>query len=116
MTTQEMRELDAWISVNLFQSREIVWIECWAEQGSPNEPFANPGCERVPHYTTDQAAAMQVLEECLPAIPLTVEIGVVHFGTTPQYFINRIDGEACDRILADTLPLAIALFAKELFK
>lgn len=66
-------------------------------------------------YTTDPAAALEVLKRCLPNIPLTVEIGVVHFGTEPSYFINRVDGNVCDRILAPTLELAICQFAKRLF-
>jgi len=68
--------------------------------------------------TTEPAAAMQVLEKCID------ELGwhrIVWFGQTVDgnYFVNHADAEPMAEcfcgVEAETLPLAIALFANKLF-
>ena len=116
MTTQEMRELDEWIAVNLFgwqQFREeeyphrMFWRE--GEEGSrvwdgPTSP------------TTDAAAAMEVLQKCLS---VTMD-SVYGFDISIQNRGSRFNVSSWPKlgieVEADTLSTAICLFARELFK
>lgn len=69
-----------------------------------------PDPTRLMHYSTDPAAAFQVLEKC--AEKLMQETGLAIYKTTTGYAI------CCDDtgdITAQTLPLTICLFAQQLF-
>lgn len=72
MTDKELRELDAWISTTLFGWLQTD-VNCDPTDNrtiggflySPNG--FNGDCNQasyVPHYTTDPAAAMEVLRKC----------------------------------------------------
>ncbi len=108
MTETEMRELDAWIAEHVIGwSYEVTGSDptedgyCWFDE---NRKFP---CE-LPHYSTDPAAAMQVLEKCAErsAIMIIKDDGCV---------VAQINGK---RLTADgpTLPLAICQFARKLFE
>jgi len=110
MTTQEMRELDAWIAENVFGWQEfreeeypyrMLWRE--GEEGSPvwDEPD---------YYTTDPAAAMEVLKKCADNLWLSVG-----FSKQRKTFLcgGILSGE--NYAEAETLELAICQFAKKLF-
>ena len=62
--------------------------------------------------TTNDADAMAVLMKCVQKLPLHIEIS--HNGT--NWFVSRPDEDEESYVLADTLPLAICLFAKRLFE
>lgn len=127
----ELRELDLWISEHVFGFSKI-------EKESPRrwrvryriEPgFEGCGCGgfkspeaaaaylwyQVKHPTTIPAAAMAVLEKCLGKLPRSIEISFDADSPGAGYFISRTDDDASQAIIADTLPLAIAKFARQLF-
>ena len=113
MSDKEMRELDAWIAVNLFGAKEIVWIGCWAELGSPNEPFSNPGCERVPNYTTDPAAALAVLQKCAEKVERDDISICLRYGA---WIVSEWSDRKLEIESHVSLAHCICLFARELFK
>jgi len=89
MTTQELRELDAWIDRNLFE---------------------NDLPEFSPHYTTDQHHAMDVLKKCAEKHQHDIAIGTA--GPTDwRVWAGELNGAT----YASSLELAICLFAKQLF-
>lgn len=98
MTEQEMRELDAWIQTHVF-----------------NKPFEKPR----PAYSTDPAAAMAVLRKCAQRA-INVRISTPVEGDPGTWSASWAvgTGSAVDGLAAkaETLPLAICRFAKELFK
>lgn len=122
MENNELRKLDEWIAAKIFgwqQFREeehpnrMLWREGEAGSDVWDEPH---------FYTTDPAAAMEVLEKCAEKQALigepvgvaryekdsgrwTVESNVRDYGDA-QYIFSE----------ADTLPLAISKFAREIFK
>jgi hypothetical protein len=124
MNNKELRELDAWIAEHV-----MGWINLEfytppfneMEQSFPDEPFwrghkiVRDLWMAVPRYTTDPAAAMIVLEKC------SKDRAVVVNGTKGKHQIVELkrgtsglmsfDEEIID---AETLPLAICLFAKKL--
>lgn len=104
MNDIELRELDAWIAFHVTSvTTELVKIR-------------KVDISFFPHYTTDPAAAMQVLEKCAKnrAIVVNMEpngkcqvaeakrgtLGLITFGMT---------------VTCDTMPQAICWFAKQLF-
>lgn len=103
-----MRELDAWIAEHVFVwqykmtgSDPVEDGECW---------FSESGkfpCE-LPYYTTDPAAAMVVLEKC------TQKDSVGIWRVSHIEFVVKNHRESV-RATSETLPLAICLFAKQLF-
>jgi Phage ABA sandwich domain len=116
MTTTELRKLDAWIAEHV-----MGWLRV-----NSNEKLDHPQRfnvlpdriligqnmgHRIIEYspTTDPAAAMQVLEKCITG---NTSIAINH-GTTGWWVTD------CDKkknyAIAETLPLAICLFAKKLF-
>lgn len=138
MSDTELRELDAWIAEHVMgwtvksrtsphsgSSREHFWFE----PGNDIEPkyrgltytmspSGNVGGERcapeIAHYTTDPAAAMWVLEKCCDDAPNAVEI--IH-EFNPWEVRTRKSNKPGDflEVHAETLPLAICLFARKLF-
>jgi len=89
MTTQELRELDAWIDRNLFE---------------------NDLPEFSPHYTTDQHHAMDVLKKCAEKCLTDISIG-----TAGPNEWRVWAGELNGATYAPTLEVCICLFAKQLF-
>ena len=109
MKENELRELDEWIAENVFGWRpykkrtDATWV---------HPPGHHASFGAWPRYTTDRAAAMEVLEKCVERCDA--------FETGLSMYIHP-DGFAicCDLtndIDAETLPLAICLFAQHLFK
>ena len=95
MTTQELRELDKWIDLNLFE---------------------NDLPDFSPRYTTDSAFAMDVLKKCAEKGRVCIDIDPLSglfsvFQDVRQ--LSIIDVGIVEQ--AETLELAIAQFAKSLF-
>ena len=122
MTTQELRELDAWIALNVTKTlrklsdEEYAAIVAWCEEANkdphPNLELTTPrryegSCLK---YTSDPAAAMEVLEKCAKQVGNVIEI----FGNNKDGWVVSGKNDAWESD-ADTLPLAICLFAKKLF-
>lgn len=139
MTNEEMRELDAWIGVNLFNHGETVglmkrglWYRPKASgyTGSESEAgrysreeakrheYNPPGCLdpvtvaefSAPHYTTDAAPSLEVLKKCAEKVCVKVTQMV-----DGQWQVFSHSGQTISTT-APTLELAIAKFSKELFK
>lgn len=103
MSEKEMRELDVWIANIMEWKPSVDGGICWDADGKP--------IASVPHYTTDLAAAGEVLEKCARK-NINVEIDFSEGKFCVGFFRSGVCvvGEA-----SETLPLAIAFFAKELF-
>jgi hypothetical protein len=138
-TEKELRELNAWIHAALFDGGKYVglvkrgmWYRANAAGYTNHEWEAgryligdailhttSPDCEdpvkvqsfSIPQYTTDPGAAMQVLEKCTETLPRSLEI----CKDGGQFWISRTDDDDTNGVMAETLPLAICLFAKKLF-
>lgn len=101
MTPTELRELDAWIAEHVLGYTYSNHNLCCKKTGR----FIQAG---LPYYSSDPAAAMEVLKKCIAVIE------DVHFGWHLErrcYFVWG-DGE---KEFAETLELSICLFAKKLF-
>lgn len=121
LTEQEMMELDAEIAEHVM-GKKIFDCVSQLRYGHSEDTLKNS----VPAYTTDKAAAMEVLEKC-------AENGVLNGEFKLPVYIRRrgdmqwvvsesmedVEELAIRDIIvveAETLPLAIAKFAKELWK
>ena len=127
MTTQEMRELDAWIAEHVMGGNiEPHWKcrDCGETVQNDRVTFGeyhdgcNGQCDFIEsaHYTTDPAAALEVLQKCAEKLR-DLEIAVEIYAPTrsePSWFV--LDSEGSISGIAPTLPLAICLFACEIFK
>lgn len=91
MNERELRELDIWIGCNLFGK----------VRGSS-----------IPYYTTDATAAMMVLKHCAERESQVNGDGVQIDKIESGWLVSTCNVGAD----AETLPLAICRFAKELFK
>ena len=116
MTTQELREMDAWIA------EHVMGLTVTVKESKTLPGIMTVGQTRggidlgLPNYTTDPAAAMEVLQKCAEKIRDT-ELAVEVYAPTrsePSWFV--LDSEGSISGIAPTLPLAICLFARELFK
>ena len=126
MNTQELRELDAWIAEHVMgfvrwnfnnQHDKFNYLEKSKERQCNIRRKGwidgNRLLDTFPRYSTDPAAAMDVLQKCCQSTAFPVQVGV------------KIDGFYCGENLTlnecakeaghPTLPLAICLFAKKLF-
>ena len=123
MNNQELRKLDAWIAERVMGYQCGFWAE-FAASGPPatngriwmtlDKPVDAHGIPFCP--TTDPAAALAVLEKCFKHNEdTTVEI-YVGAGEGPEYKRYWCVGDGRVYGMSETLPLAICLFAKELFK
>ena len=119
LTDKELRELDAWIWTHVlgwvpFREEEYPHRNGYALGDDTGEKCLE--CD-MPQCSTDPAAAMQVLEKC------AVELGgegeracaVEWLPMEEEWRIIETDTPDGVRAQAKTLPLAICLFAKELF-
>jgi len=107
MTTQEMRELDAWIAVNLFNAEND---QNWQEFLIGNSPAWNKdGSDNCFSPTTDPAAAMEVLKKCYDQ-PLSICTC-----KSPDGYKFWLPNGFSIALNAPTLELAICQFAKKLF-
>lgn len=137
MSEKELRELDAWIAEHVFNyvwARDTAWIRSDFPRGSMfrkgtkclvekvckelswskltgGEAFAPDRYHHVPHYSTNAAAAMMVLEKCLSKVR---DLTMAEYEDLESFNGYRVYGRSGEAI-AETLPLAICLFAKKLF-
>jgi hypothetical protein len=121
MNDKQLRELDAWIAehvmgyrkatkqeLDLHSRRDIWWVspDSDGENSTQMHPY-------LPLFTADPAAAMMVLEKCLSETKDAITMAetptiAAHMG---RYTVANEEVVEC----AETLPLAICLFAKKLF-
>lgn len=118
-TKEELIDISYWVATNMF-----------GKHAFEPHPINNALCEVCnlecrneihiwPHYARDPAAAMLVLEKCISSVGWS---RIISFGSTADgsYFINHCDSEPESEAFfgpeADTLPLAICLFARKLFE
>jgi hypothetical protein len=96
MTQKELRELDAWVAENV-----IGWHLTDIDMTS----------EDYPRYTTDHAAAMEVLKKCAFGNRITC------WYSDGTWNVDNLRGYASyeHEAQAETLELAICIFAKKLF-
>jgi hypothetical protein len=127
MTDKELRELDAWIACNLFGwepetrkmyagSKNVAGYgrNKHLHPGHPERDFT-PCTLMIPHYSTDPAAAMEVLKKCAEKWIVTVELGKDGSGQSYVWVARLNLGTEDNFKCAPTLELAICLFAKQLF-
>ena len=99
MKTTEKRELDAWIAFNVTkETSELITIR-------------TPDISFIPHYTTDPAAAMEVLKKCVQRCELQTGFNDEN---NCYYMTTHHDGKLVD-VEAATFEIAICRAAKELF-
>lgn len=126
MTTEtELRSLDCFIAVNLFgwDMTRKGWCasalrDCKENMdvGFPPESIHLKSCVQphiVPHYSTNGADAMKVLERCIDRADavLLAHLNQMTIPAAPKFCVNGADINEG----AETLPLAICLFAKALW-
>ena len=124
--TPELRELDAWIAEHVMGWRRVQSAESHRTEEivsrvegdglcSFNEPWQpQPGGVFFQQWryfipTTDPAAAMMVLEKCAKKQAVNVWYSTVH----KQW--AAADSGCFHTQYAETLPLAICMFAKKLY-
>lgn len=135
MTEKELRELDAWIAEHVmglaqeyavmkcgrfYRPKSCGYTDSIAEAGRYSKADALREIVRgepmkiipfpTPRYTTNPAAAMMVLEKCAQKYT-NLEIEFID-GT---WTVGRWRGSNTTEATAETLPLAICLFARELY-
>ena len=87
--------------------KEIMDLRCWCLKQFPD-------IQNSQNAPTDPAAALAVLQKCCERIPVSLFKGI-RDKWQAQSYNDRADW--CIEIRnAETLPLAICLFARELFK
>jgi len=123
MTPTELRELDAWIAEHLFGLKANIRLLGSTETaiGFTTNPYFLEGGHEIeaikqycaaPNYTTDPAAAMMVLERCYEKSPQ------LSFCTckSPYGYKFWLPNNYSIALNAETIPLAICQFAKNLFE
>lgn len=129
MSDVELRSLDAWIAEHVmgyeerqsYRGSSVIKGETfWVVAGRAATSPAFKGQHRFPEFSTEPAAAMQVLEKCGDG-------QLSRGGETDMCIRKSVSGWIIDEITtgedygmlktatAATLPLAICLFAKKLF-
>ena len=120
MTPTETRELDAWL---MWLFPDFEWTD-WAKddphywQNTGQFGYSTKTAAKF-SPTTDHADAMMVLEKCVGKINVTIsEVGTVFVVNGRDWERLNAGNEIQPEYLtseAETLPLAICLFAKKLF-
>jgi len=97
-------ELDKWIAENVMG---------WKMHPHREDHWIRPDSNRIDEFypTTDSASAMEVLEKCAEKFPIEIRIGNYDEG---RYFVGTDYDFDMTRGKAETLELAICLFAKKL--
>lgn len=128
MKDTDTRELDAWIAEHVmgFEERpcyrgsaRIEGMTFYVANGRSVTGEASKGNHQFPKYTTDPAAAMEVLKKCAEECDMPIEIDRKRDKKTGNWRIES--GTMAQGLLAiappecNTLELAICLFAKKLF-
>jgi hypothetical protein len=116
MTTTEMREFDAWIAVNLFgyEHRQIKPCAIFPDGGMAWHN-GNGAVDYLHGYTTDPAAAMEVLKKCADKVSKIDNVCLcVRGGKWSIWYCDGDAGTICESE-SKTIELAICKFAKKLF-
>lgn len=117
MSDDEMRELDKWTCINVLDwqerqayhgSAKLEGQTFWVCKGRSVTPVAFSKHHEFKKCTTDRAAAMEVLNK----IRESGVVVVIH--GDKEVACSQIGGKR-NGVIAETLPLAIALFAKAIF-
>jgi hypothetical protein len=112
----ELRELDAWIAEHVMGFEYPCIFEPTGGTGeicALCNHHAHFDRHLFPHYSTDPASAFQVLEKCLERLE-SKDLRMWKGITKGMYFLAYGECDE-DRVKAETLPLAIALFSKKLY-
>jgi hypothetical protein len=114
----ENRELDAWLESNIpGLAKECPQCGGFGEIGHGSEwrfCECDYGDNLIPHYTTDRADAMEVLERCFEVLAGVTDVLI---SKTDKWCIEcDFDEHPGISVSAETLPLTIALFARQLFE
>lgn len=116
MSQTELRELDAWIGVNVFGKKEISQGDPPPNRGTEDDYFVKQFIHfsrSLPHYSTDPAGAIAVLEKCARKVDqISITQCLDMWGVCEG---NGNNEAPVSEGTAKTLPLAICLFAKSLF-
>jgi hypothetical protein len=132
MTENEMRELDAWISVHVTNTKptiqaraltadetamglwddELITKKAVREFCEKNPEYHYKECEVWPHYTKYPAAAFEVLKKCADGKTI-----LVSGDKDGNWTVGQLGGDAVFKheTTAETLELAVCLFSKRLF-
>lgn len=117
MTETNLIELDAWIAENVMGRK--LCIPCLKIGLRSWRNAADDGCSGLPYYTTDRAAAMEVLEKCIKRIwrnsGFSFKVEIFWADVSQQWCINVRDKHEFSA-QSKKLELAICLFAQHLFK
>ena len=114
MTATELRQLDAWIAENVMGNQQRK-IRVTDGRKLVRYEFLKVGTNEIcPEYTTDPAAAMEVLKKCCEAMAVNVEIWKAGNGEWVCRMVSGRNSRNCVGT-ANTIELAICLFAKKLF-
>lgn len=121
MTNEQLRELDAWIAEKVIGRKSVAKISMLDDDSTFHyrkdigEVFVHHAGNNVRYFhpTSDPAAAMMVLEKCIEKTQ--VELTTVASG---EYRIRDLAATRGEYFTTfeKSLPLAICLFARELFK
>lgn len=137
MNDKDVLELNTWIAEHVMgvkpaiesaaMSKDRKGYALWEKPGISRE-IVKDFCERTPeydyvenkiypNYSKNPAAAMQVLEKCAEKLDgFEVSIGLhVYKASEPARFMVCSSNHREFQSIAETLPLAICLFAKKLF-
>lgn len=127
MKPKELRELDAWIAENVMGKKAISRDGQRPTKGTEDDYFVREWIHisgSLPRYTTDPASAMLVLEKCAEKRTAegydvyrpdaTLCVSAPHPDWENKWVIMS-DASGTSVAEAGTFPLAICLFAKQLF-
>lgn len=107
------KELDKWIAENVM-CLDVSKYPIEHESVDINSRSVYVWVEKIPKYTTDPAAAMEVLKKCAAMVGmLGISINSGDWGFDIE--VNTIGGQNSYGVTNKSLELAICLFAKKLF-
>jgi hypothetical protein len=131
MSDTEMRELDAWIDKVVFgnnpERRKAHWFCVTCEDEVPPNRISLYKCcnvcgtpadwrDSLPKYCTDPAASFELLKKCAEKLaPECGSVAIAWEQDIEEWTVQETDKYKCVRATANTLELAIALFAKNLY-
>lgn len=122
MTQTEMRELDCWIAEHVMDAlKKAGWRAHFVMRddnaiicgGKPPRDWTSG---EVTRYTTDPAAAMEVLKKCVEKLAEARDEMQIRRIVDGSHFIECLWYKGGIKSNSKTLETAIALFAKEVFK
>lgn len=116
MSDQELRELDAWIAEHVMAYKRGHPGGCKVEYWQPPPfKFGVIPVDRLPRFTTDQAAAMEVLKKCMEYVDGHCQRSLVSVRPKEVALVTEFGAFTSYTGNADTFELAICLFAQKLF-